>query len=62
MAVTLYCQIDQWCNSVAINLPERNFETIKYGVFPINDENCLVNHLLLRYKMILLGNRKNTQP
>ena len=62
VAITLYCQIREWCRTMSLELPDRNKSTIMYGVPPDNIQNILINHILLLYKMILFSSRENSRP
>ena len=50
---TLYKQIQEWCKSLSINLPDMNPLIILYGIIPLNKQNILLNHLIMLYKITI---------
>ena len=57
--ITLYKQIQEWCKSLSINLPDMNPLNILYGIIPLNKQSILLNHLIMLYKITVYKARRN---
>ena len=57
--ITLYKQIQEWCKSLSINLPDMNPFNILYGIIPLNKQSILLNHLIMLYKITVYQARGN---
>ena len=57
--ITLYKQIQEWCKSLSINLPDMNPLNILYGIIPLNKQNILLGHLIMLYKITVYKARGN---
>lgn len=61
-AVTLYRNIQSWCASIDVDLPDINIIHILFGILPWKASNAFMNTVLLIYKLLLFEQRTDGSP